>query len=152
MKYLTWCIVLPCLAVLSAEAETTAPTADDWYKNQYAPLWQENSWDKLEEIAGFYDKTISYHPLDGNITTIRSRPWLAENLQEWKSDGWLGSDIAAFQSDQLNLSTTTFKTMWRDWYADGHEEFSCGWYMADFKGDGWKFSQYIEIDCAEHDL
>ena len=152
MKYLTWCIILSCLAVLSAEAETTVPTADDWYKNQYAPLWKENSWDKLEELAGFYDKTISYHPLDGNITTIRSRPWIAENLQEWKSDGWLGSDIAAIQSDQLNFSTTTFKTMWRDWYADGHEEFSCGWYTADFTGDGWKFSQYVEIDCAEHDL
>ena len=60
MKYLTWCIILSCLAVLSAEAETTVPTADDWYKNQYAPLWKENSWDKLEEIAGFYDNSVEY--------------------------------------------------------------------------------------------
>ena len=126
MKLLIWCIILSWLSVSSARADTSALAADDWYKNQYAPIWKENTWDKLEEVAGFYDETISYHPPNGNFTTIVSRTWLKESLQEWKSDGWLGSDIAAFQSDQLNLSTVTFKIMWRDWYADGHEEFSCG--------------------------
>ena len=68
MKYLTWCIVLPWFAVLSSEAETTAPTADDWYKNHYAPLYKENAWDVSDEFAKYFDETVYYHASDGTVS------------------------------------------------------------------------------------
>lgn len=150
MKMLTLQFGLYLLLALSARAETSA--VDDWYQNDYAPLWKENPWEKLEDTVGYYDETLYLHPSEDAITAVDSREWLARNLAEWKSDGWLGSAIAEYRSDQLNPTTTMFKVKWRDWYADGSEEFSCGWYVADLEGDTWLFTQYAEIDCAEHDL
>jgi len=142
-----------CLLVtLFVRAESTALAVDDWYQNHYAPLWKEDSWDKLEEASTFYDETLYLHPPEGPMIAVDSRAWLAESLAGWKSDGWVSSVVAEYQSDQLNPSTTMFKVKWRDWYADGHEEFSCGWYVADLEGDGWVITQYGEIDCAEHGL
>ena len=59
---------MPWFAVLSAEAETTAPTADDWYKNQYAPLYKENAWDVSDEFAKDFDETVYYHASDGTVS------------------------------------------------------------------------------------
>jgi hypothetical protein len=134
--------------VLPAFADTSA--VDDWYQNSYAPLWKEAPWDKLEEVLAYYDETLFLHPPDDKMTAVDSREWLARNLANWKSDGWLGSAVAKYRSDQLNTSTAMFKVKWRDWYADGSEEFSCGWYAADLDGESWVFTQYAEIDCAEH--
>ena len=145
-------IGLSLLVAMSVQADTATQAVDDWYLKQYTPLWKENAWDKLEEATVYYDETIYLHPADGTITPVDSREWLAKSLEGWKSDGWLGSDVAEYRSDQLNPTTVAFKAKWRDWYADGREEFSCGWYIADFDGDRWVFTQYGEIDCAEHDL
>lgn len=138
------------LLALPAFADTSA--IDDWYQNSYAPLWKEAPWDKLEEAMAYYDETLFLHPPDDEITAVDSREWLAGSLAGWKSDGWLGSAVAEYRSDLLNPSTVMFKVKWRDWYADGSEEFSCGWYVADLDGESWVFTQYAEIDCAEHDL
>jgi len=137
---------------MSAQADTATQAVDDWYLQQYTPLWKENAWDKLEEATAYYDETLYLHPTDGAITPVDSREWLAKSLEGWKSDGWLGSDVAEYRSDKLNPTTVAFKAKWRDWYADGREEFSCGWYVADLEDDVWVFTQYAEIDCAEHDL
>jgi hypothetical protein len=150
MKPITSQFGLYLLVALSAQAE--ALPVDDWYQNHYAPLWKENPWDKVEEAAAYYADTIYLHPSDSTITAVDSRQWLAENLEGWRSDGWLGSAVAEYQRDQLNASTAMFKVKWRDWYAGGEEEFSCGWYLADIEGDDWVFTQYAEIDCAEHNL
>lgn len=150
MKILVSCIGLSLLVALPAHAETQS--VDDWYQNLYAPLWKENAWNKLEEGLAFYDETLYLHPAEGPITAVDSREWLAKSLAGWKADGWLGSAVTELRSDQLNPSTVAFKAKWKDWYTDGTEEFSCGWYVADLEGDTWVFTQYAEIDCAEHDI
>ncbi len=152
MKTLMWCIGLTWLATLSAQAETAVPTADDWYQNQYAPHWKDKAWDKIDVFTTYYSQTIHVRESDGAIYTADSKPWLGEDLQEWQAEGWLGSDIAAYRSDLLNPTTATFKVKWRDWYDDGSEELSCGWYMADIVDGRWVFTQYADIDCAAHDL
>lgn len=152
MRTKTFWIGLPLLFAMSVQADTTTEAVDDWYLTQYTPLWKENAWDKLEEATVYYDETLYLHPPDGPITPVDSREWLAKSLEGWKADGWLGSDVAEYRSDRLNPTTVAFKARWRDWYADGSEDFSCGWYLADLKGDRWVFTQYGEIDCAEHDL
>jgi len=152
MRIRTCWIGLSLLVAMSVQADTTTQAVDDWYLKQYAPLWKEGAWNKLEEATAYYDETLYLHPPDGTITPVDSRPWLARSLEGWKADGWLGSDVAELRSDQLNPTTVAFKAKWRDWYTDGTEEFSCGWYVADLKGDRWVFTQYTEIDCAEHNL
>jgi len=51
MKHLTWYVVIPFLEALPVAAETSALSADDWYKNQYAPLYAEKPWDNIEQFA-----------------------------------------------------------------------------------------------------
>ena len=152
MKIMISCVGLSLLVALSIRADTMAQDADYWYQNHYAPLWKETPWEKVEKVLAFYDEAIFLHPPESPATAVSSRTWLTNSLEEWKSDGWIGSVIAEYRSDQLNPSTAVFKVKWRDWYNDGREEFSCGWYMADLIGDGWIFTQYAEIDCAEQGL
>ncbi len=152
MKFLAWCIKLSLFVVLSSQAETIALSPDDWYQNQYAPLWKENPAQNVEKAAGYYAEIVYLHPPEGPIEAVSSREWIAESVAGWISDGWLGSAVANLRSDRLNPTTTAFKAKWRDWYADGSEDFSCGWYLADLDGDRWLITQYGEIDCAEHNL
>jgi hypothetical protein len=83
---------------------------------------------------------------------VNSRTWLTDSVAGWVADGWQSSVVAEYRSDQLNATTVSFKVKWKDLYEGGHEEYSCGWYMADFDAGRWAFTQYGEIDCAEHDL
>ena len=152
MKSLLLCIVLSGIVVITANADPASPDPDDWYQNQYAPLWEDHPWDNLEEFSLYFDETIGYRSGDKALVELVSRTWLAESLEGWKSEGWVSSELAGYRSDRLNASSITFKVKWRDEYAGGIEEFSCGWYMADLKDESWVFTQYADIDCAEHDL
>ena len=51
MRQLVITIMVSWLSVVSVQAETANHGADEWYKNHYAPLWKENSWDKLDGFA-----------------------------------------------------------------------------------------------------
>ena len=152
MKTMTRYIGLSLLVASFFGAETMSQDADDWYQNHYSPLWKEKPWDKVEEGLVYYAATLYLHPPDGAVNTVNSREWLSKSIAGWKSDGWTGSVVAEYQSDHLNQSTVAFKVKWQDFYADGSEEFSCGWYVADLEDERWVFTQYAEIDCAEHDL
>jgi len=152
MKQFAIAVIVSWFGVLSAQAETASIGADEWYRNHYAPIWKENSWDKLDEAASHYDKTIQVHPPAGGVEHVDSHQWLAASLQEWKADGWIGSDIAAYQFDQLNPSSATFKVKWRSWYVEADEDFECSWYLADARNDAWVITQYATIDCEEHSL
>jgi hypothetical protein len=152
MKQLMILIAVFWLSVMPAQAQAVTQGADEWYRNHYAPIWKENSWDKLDEAAAHYDKTILVHPPGGDVELVDSRQWLAKSLQEWKSGGWVGSDIAGYEFDQLNPSTAAFKIKWRSWYVEADEDFECSWYLADARGDTWVITQFAMIDCEEHKL
>ena len=150
MKTIFSCLGLSFVLALPAGAETLDP--DDWYQNHYAPIWKVNPANMLERGLAFYNETLYLHPPEGGITTVSSRTWLAENLEAWVSEGWLGSVVTEYRSDRLNPTTVAFKAKWRDSFVDGSEEFTCGWYVADLRDSRWLFTQYAEIECAEHEL
>ena len=152
MRLLSFCIALIGLASTSVLAESITPDPNDWFEEQYAPLWKAESWNSVDEIAKFYREVIAIHPPTDNIPVVNSRLWLSQGIEGWRSDGWVSSILAGYQSDQLNPSTALFKSKWLDVYADGSEEFSCSWYMADLSGGRWTFTDYAEIECADHDL
>lgn len=152
MKYLTCYVVFLLPAVLVARAETSALSADDWYKNHYAILYEENPWDNVERLGSMFDENLHHHQSDGAIVIANGPKWIAEGVAGWHADGWLGSELAGYKSDVLNATTAVFKAKWRDRYASGNVEHECGWYMADLKNDNWIITQYADIDCAEHGL
>ena len=152
MKQLVFVIVLSWLTVVPTGADEAISGADDWYRDHYIPIWKENTWDKLEAVGSHYARTIYFHPREGSVEALDSRQWLDGLLQEWKLAGWLGSDVPAYQFDQLNPSTATFKTKWRSWYVDGSEDVECWWYMADARNDGSVVTQVAVIDCDDHGL
>ena len=131
----------------SVIAESTLPDADDWFRSNYAELWKENAWDKLEEILVLFDQTVFYHPPAGIVEAQDSHRWMKEIMREWKADGYKSSEMTGYRFEQLNFSTATFRTRWIDRKFDGSEVINCWWYMADAKNDTWVFTQLAEIDC-----
>jgi len=152
MKYLTGCIVLPLILVATVAAQENVLSADDWYENHYAPLYAENPSDKVEQLAKLFGQNFHYHPSGGTVVVTDGAKWIEEAVAGWIADGWLGSDLAGYESDILNATTAAFKTKWRDRYANGNVEFECGWYLADLKNDNWIITQYADIDCDEHNF
>ena len=146
---LTLATILLGLAI-PAIADKHSADADGWYKDRYAALWAESSWDKLDEIAGHYAETVTYHPGDGDATMYDSASWLAEAVEEWRAEDWVGSDLVGYRSVALNPGTVSIYTQWLDRYDGGYEESSCGWYLGAMRNGAWRITDYAEIDCTAH--
>ena len=152
MKFLFLWFLLLGLPSISIQAESVEADPDDWFNNHYAPLWKTKPWDKAAEIADFYGESVGVHRPVGTVPVVNSRIWLSESMDDWRSDGWFSSVLAGYHSEALNPSTVLIKAKWLDLYTDGSEVFSCGSYLADFESSRWSFTEYIEIECADHDL
>lgn len=145
-------IILLLAASVAAEAqeETVVPAADEWFQAIYAPLYQDKPWDRADELAGYFAATVHLHG-DGQ-GSVNSREWIAENLREWKIDGWIQSEIDELEYDLLNDSTASFKVRWRDFYSGGNIAYECSWYLADLNDGQWLITEFAIIDCADHGL
>ena len=135
---------------LPAIAGEHSDDADSWYKDRYAALWPEAPWTKLDEIAGHYAETVTYHAADDDATVHDSKDWLGDAMKEWVAESWVGSDLVGFRSVQVNPSITSIYTQWLDRYEGGYEETSCGWYIGAKQEGEWKLTNYAAIDCGEH--
>ena len=135
---------------LAAVADEHRDDADRWYNDRYATLWEEAPWTKLDEIAGHYATTVTYHAADENPTVHDSKSWLGDAMDAWVAEAWVGSDLVGFRSVQVNPSVTSIYTQWLDRYEGGYEETSCGWYIGAKLDGEWKLTNYAAIDCAEH--
>jgi hypothetical protein len=135
-----------------ALAEQNIPDPGQWYVNSYTSLWSEEPWNKMPEIlSNFYEK-ISLHGPDYSAKPVSVSEWLTPAIAEWKAEGWVGSDVDTLKTDRINLSTTQFKIRWLDKYANSENTFTCSWYLADFKNDQWRISNYADIKCDEHEF
>ncbi len=148
-KALILMLVAGCGSV-QAQEEATIPQADDWYKTEYAPLYADKPWDKAAEVTQYFDETIQIH--DETTVSVNALQWITDAMQEWKIEGWIRSEIADIEVDELNATTVAFKTKWRDYYSGGNIAYSCGWYLADYGDGSWKFTDYGPITCSEHGL
>ena len=124
--------------------------AESWYQERYAALWAETPWTRLDEIAGHYAETVTYHAADEEATTHDSKRWLGEAMQAWIAEQWLGSDLVGFRSVRINPSVASIYTQWLDRYEGGYQETSCGWYIGVKQGGEWKLTNYAAIACEQH--
>ncbi len=143
------CIVLTA-TVVNAQEEPTIPPANDWYQSELAPLFGDKPWDRAAELSAHFSETIQIH--GDSVQTVSTFEWLTEVLQELKIAGWIRSEIADVDSDQLNSTTVAFKTKWRDYYSGGNISYDCTWYLADFSDGTWRITDIAGITCNEHGL
>ena len=142
----TWMLVF-VLAAAPASAET-AEDLDNWFRGGYAALYTENAWDRAGEFAQYFADVIEYRSDDGLVRTDVTG-FVVDSLDVWRSEGWLGTDVAELDTRLLNATTAVFDVRWRDRNDDGSTEDSCGWYVADKTAGKWLLSQYIAMACTD---
>ncbi len=147
MTKLIWTPLLVALVAMPASADT-AEDLDTWFRDGYAALYVENAWDHADEFAQYFADEIAFRSDDG-LLVLDVNGFVVDSLDEWRSEGWLGTDVANLETRLLNAATAVFDITWHDRNDDGSTELSCGWYFAD-KADGkWLLSQYIAMTCAD---
>ena len=126
----------------------TAADLDTWFRDGYAALYAENAWDRADEFAQYFAAEIHYRS-DNGLAVADVNGFVVDSLDEWRSEGWLGTDVASLQISLLNSTTALFDVKWRDRYENGSAAYECGWYMADKIDGQWLLSQYIATECPE---
>ena len=147
MKKLSWASLLIALVALPASADT-AEDLDKWFRDGYAALYVEDSWEHADEFAQYFADVMTTRTNDG-LTESDVNGFVVELLEEWRSEGWLGSDVQELDTKLLNASTAVFDIKWLDRNADGSTENECGWYVADKIDGKWLLSQYIAMSCTD---
>ncbi|MCH9696261.1 MAG: hypothetical protein K0U72_17225 [Gammaproteobacteria bacterium] len=145
-KYLWTPLLIALLAAPLSAAE--AEDLDKWFRDGYAALYVENAWDKADEFAQYFSDEIAFRSDDG-LSVLNVDSFVIDSLDVWRSEGWLGTDVAALETTKLNATTAVFDVTWLDRNNDGSTELSCGWYFADKVDGSWLLSQYIAMTCAE---
>lgn len=123
------------------------PSAEDWYRTSYAPLWEVDPYAQVEAMLSHYAPLILTHSAEGGFRSDAREPWLKAPLMAWQAEGWLRSELVDLQTQMINPSTATFLASWRDIYASGDTELSCGWYLAGRDGGAWQFTAYADAPC-----
>ena len=147
MRKLSWAPLLIVLAAMPASADT-AEDLDQWFRDGYAALYAENAWDRADEFAQYLTDEITYRSDEG-LYRLDVNGFVVDSLEEWRDEGWLGTDVASLDTKLLNASTAVFDIKWRDRNDDGSTGYECGWYFADKIDGTWLLSQYIVMECAE---
>jgi len=147
MKKLSWGPLLITLIALPASSET-ADDLDKWFRDGYAALYVENSWEHADEFAQYFAEVITLRSEDG-LVALDVNSFVVDSLEVWRSEGWLGTDVAELDTQLLNASTAVFDVKWLDRNDDGSTGYECGWYFADKIDGKWLLSQYISMSCTD---
>lgn len=150
MKTMASLCVVFITAGAAAQEDAQIRSALDWYKNDYAPVFNDKPWEKVDEVASFYAETIHNHNDGGS--RHNSREWISGLMEEWKIDGWIRSELADIEVDSLNPTAASIKAKWRDYYTGGNIGYECGWYLADYNDGKWQISEYATISCSDHGM
>jgi hypothetical protein len=147
MTKLSWAPLLFALLALPVSADT-AEGLDKWFRDGYAALYVEDSWDHADEFAQYIAKVITTRS-DTGVTESGVNGFVIDSLAAWRAEGWLGTDVETLDTKLLNATTAVFDVKWLDRNADGSTADECGWYVADKIAGKWLLSQYILMSCTD---
>jgi len=147
MMKLIWTPILIALLAMPVFAETSEDL-DKWFRDGYAALYVESAWDHADEFAQYFADEIVVRSDDG-LSATDVNGFVIDSLDGWRSEGWLGTDVANLETSMLNATTAVFDVKWLDRNDDGSTEISCGWYVADMVEGKWLLSQYISMACLD---
>ena len=147
MKKPIWALLLTICFALPVSADTVEEL-DQWFRDGYAALYTENAWDHADQFAQYFADVITYRSDNGRVQSD-ANGFVVESLDDWRAEGWVGTDVAALDTRLLNATTVVFNVKWRDRNADGSTEFECGYYLADKTDGDWLLSEYISMACTD---
>ena len=147
MAKTNWAILLVAFTSFPAAADT-AEDLDSWFREGYAALYVEDSWEHADEFAQYFAPII-WDRSDDGLVESDVNGFVIDLLDGWRDDGWLGTDIAKLDTKLLNATTAVFDVKWMDRIADGSTAYECGWYLADKVEGKWLLSQWIATECAD---
>ncbi|MEM7504817.1 MAG: hypothetical protein AAF417_22495 [Pseudomonadota bacterium] len=142
-------VLLLFFVPLPASADT-AEDLDKWFRDGYAALYAKDAWDRSSEFAQYFADEIAYRSDEG-LDVVDVNEFVVDSLDEWRSQGWLATDVAKLDTGLLNATTALFAVKWSDRNDDGSTELSCGWYIADKIRGEWLLSQYIAMACSDEE-
>ena len=143
-------VLIPLLALLAAmpASADTAAELDQWFRDGYAALYVKNAWDHGDKFAQYLAEEIAVRSDEG-LSVTDANGFVVGELDGWRDEGWLGTDVMDLETKMLNASTALFDIKWLDRNDDGSTEITCGWYVADKVGSKWLLSQYVSMKCAD---
>ena len=146
-----WVAVVVMASWLLSDAIYAEPhnDAEQWYRTSYAVLWSGSPADNIDEILRHYAPHIVTHTEAGEVRSDARDAWLRGPMAEWVADGWQSAELIQLATTVINGSTATFMARWRDLYADGATEESCGWYLADRIDKQWMITAYADSVCDD---
>ena len=123
----------------------------EWYKS-YAELWSDVNVD-IDDVVNYYASPFYYLASTGPIlddhNSIKST--LTGFADNWRKDGWSGSELLSIKVQPLNKSSAMIHTEWNVFRADGSSVVGCErapWtYLVSKAESGWKLTLEIENDC-----
>jgi hypothetical protein len=128
-------------------------SAEQWYRNLYAPLWADDPAANIDNVVALYTPSFHYHSADEGLKVVKTSEWMNEVVTRWVAEGWLNSELADLEAKGINASTNAstfaFHTRWRDHYRNQDSVFSCGWYVVDKTDGGWIISGYADTECKD---
>ena len=122
-------------------------SADSWFQNSYGPLWADAPFDNVDAILDHYSAEIVTHSSDGAIHRTPRREWLMVPMDSWQAEGWLRAELTDAQTTNVNATTASIMTTWKDYYREGLTEVSCGWYLVDKIDGQWQITTYADTPC-----
>ena len=142
------CTALILIMTALPAAADTAAELDKWFRDGYAALYVENSWDRADEFAQYFADEIVYQSAEGR-SVADVNEFVVNSLEVWRNEGWVGTDVERLDTKMLNATTVLFNVKWRDRNDDGSTGNECGWYFADRTDGQWLLSQYIQVECVD---
>ena len=130
-------------------SEDSGASAEQWYRDSYAPLWSDPTPENMDAAAGHYASSLIYHGNAGEVTVVDSAKWLDDALSGWEEEQWLRSEMVELESTKINDSTYAFVSKWFDEYKAQENSYSCGWYLVGKTEDGWRITNFADHDCKD---
>ncbi len=143
--------VMSCSYVV-ADDRSLEENAVEWYRDEYAPIWESAEGIDPTVAASFYHHTWLDYSLMGTFVVQTDSSWVPHIVGEWVASDWTGSTLAALKAKKVNDHLVVITAKYSDRYKGGETLESCGWYTAIHLDDKWAFTNYAEIGCAAYGL
>lgn len=138
-------------APFTSQADESVNQVKNWFMMEFAPIWQDMDRADPSKIKEFWAEDFRDHPidLDSSIWENSEEQW-ERNIARNKSDGLKGSEVTKIEVEKISGRAFLIRAEWSDYDEAGRlEEPYCGAYIVGKFGKGWKFTNYITIECSD---
>ena len=143
------------VSILAISALNTAmvfagdQSAEDWYRDSYAPLWEDPTAENMNAAIAHYAEMLNYHAADGSFEVAKNSEWMQSAIDSWAEEAWVSSKMTELKTKKVNDSTYVMISKWQDTYDGADDSFSCGWYLVGKTEVGWRITTFADYACKD---